>query len=99
MPADWRAVAALVVPADSPLGRAGRHVEVLAGHLPPPSGHRTCVLCRAPWPCGPWDEAARTLTEDHLPVGYLVPLDLHATLWPPTATPAPPERPGDQPLT
>ncbi|CCH33004.1 hypothetical protein ABZ816_33370 [Actinosynnema sp. NPDC047251] len=93
MPTDWRAVTGLAVPADSPLGRGGRHVETVTGHLPPPAGRGLCALCRTPWPCGPWDRAARALEEEHLPVGYLLPLDLHAVLWPPGVAPAAPERP------
>lgn len=81
----WRAIAALTVAADSPLSRAGDAVDAVAAHLPPPEEHARCAVCRnQPWPCGPFDIAARDLAALGIPIGYLVPLDLHPILWPPT---------------
>ncbi|WP_257902921.1 hypothetical protein [Saccharothrix obliqua] len=57
----WRAIVALAVAVDSPLGRAGGAVDALAAHLPPPEEHARCAVCRdQPWPCGPFDSAAAT---------------------------------------
>jgi hypothetical protein len=65
----------------------GRAVDAVTAHLPPPDSHARCAVCRnQPWPCEPFDTAARDLTALDLPVGYLVPLDLHPVLWPPAPT-------------
>lgn len=86
MTGQWRGVVALAVAADSPLGRAADAVGVATTHLPPPGEHAQCAVCRdSPWPCGPFDTAARELAALGIPVGYLIPLDLHPVLWPPAA--------------
>ncbi|GAB2994189.1 hypothetical protein [Saccharothrix stipae] len=86
MAEQWRAVVALTVAADSPVGRAGCAVEAVTTHLPPPDDPGRCAVCRnPPWPCDPFDTAARDLAALGIPVGYLVPLDLHPVLWPPAA--------------
>lgn len=80
----WRAIVALPVAVNSPLGRAGSAVDAVTAHLPPPADHAPCAMCRdQPWPCGPFDTASRELAALGIPVGYLVPLDLHPVLWPP----------------
>ncbi|QFZ20510.1 hypothetical protein [Saccharothrix syringae] len=87
MAEQWRAIVALPVAANSPLGRAGDAAEAVTTHLPPPEEHARCAVCRTrPWPCDPFDTAVRALAALGIPVGYLVPLDLHPVLWPP-ATP------------
>ncbi|MGM1058371.1 hypothetical protein [Saccharothrix sp. Mg75] len=87
MAQQWRAIVALPVAVDSPLGRAGDAVEAVTTHLPPPEEHARCAVCRTlPWPCDPFDTAARDLAVLGIPVGYLVPLELHPVLWPATPT-------------
>lgn len=84
MAEQWRAVVALTVAADSPLGRTVKAVDAVTAHLPPPETHVRCAVCRnRSWPCGPFDTAARDLAALGIPVGYLVPLELHPVLWPP----------------
>ena len=78
-----RAVTAIVVAADSPLGRLVGAIEQLSTHLPTPEQPGTCLFCsmRA-WPCASFDAAVRHLQTSGLPIGYLIPLDLHPELWP-----------------
>ncbi|MBP2337286.1 hypothetical protein [Saccharothrix coeruleofusca] len=80
-----------MVDVDSPLGRVGVAVDELAAHLPMPGTQTRCPLCSTmTWPCASFLDAARHLHDGGVPVGLLVPLDLHPVLWPPTASaPAP----------
>ena len=78
-----REVTALVVATDSPAGRAAEAIEQLTAHLPTPDYPTTCPLCsRQVWPCTGFHDATRQLQAAQLPIGYLVPLDLHPSLWP-----------------
>lgn len=78
-----REVAAVVVAIDSPVGRVIEAVDQLTTHLPGPDEPTVCALCTAQtWPCTGFDAAARRLQTTGMAIGYLVPLDLHSTLWP-----------------
>ncbi|MFC0430968.1 hypothetical protein [Kutzneria buriramensis] len=78
-----REVTAMVIATDSPAGRVAEAIEQLTAHLPTPDQPTTCPMCsRQGWPCTGFDAAARHLQAAGVPVGYLVPLDLHPTLWP-----------------
>jgi hypothetical protein len=78
-----REVIAVVVALDSPLGRVVDAIEQLTAHLPTAEQPATCSLCsRRPWPCTAFDAAARHLQTTGVPIGYLLPLDLHPQLWP-----------------
>ncbi|GAA1309131.1 hypothetical protein [Saccharothrix xinjiangensis] len=98
MTEQWRTVVVLPVTADSPLGRAADPVATVTAHLPPHDSRTRCALCpdRA-WPCHLFNAAARDLAALGIPVGYLVPLELHPVLWPPTSTPPPDPRTTDTP--
>lgn len=91
-----REVRAVIVAADSPLGRVSQAVDDLAAHLPSPEQPRVCPLCSdRSWPCGRFDDAAHRVLAAGLRLGDLVPLDLHERLWPPRRTQAPPPTPQD----
>ena len=78
-----REVTAVVVAIDSPAGRVVEAIEQLTTHLPTPDQPTVCPLCsRQSWPCTGFDTAARHLQISGMPIGCLVPLDLHSTLWP-----------------
>jgi hypothetical protein len=78
-----REVTAVVVAIDSPAGRVVEAIEQLSAHLPAPDQPAVCPLCsRQTWPCGGFDAAARHIQAAGMPIGFLVPLDLHPTLWP-----------------
>jgi hypothetical protein len=85
MAVGMREIVAVVVAADSPLGRAGATVDELTSHLPPPGEHQPCPLCpRQAWPCAGFDLVATRLQSAYqLGLGMVVPLDLHPRLWPP----------------
>lgn len=72
----------MVVALDSPVGRVVDAIEQLTVHLPTPARPSACPLCSwQNWPCAGFDAAARHLQAAGVPIGYLVPLDLHSTLW------------------
>jgi len=78
-----REVTAVVVAFDSPLGRVVDAIEQLTTHLPTAEQPAACPVCaRRAWPCAEFDAAARHLRTTGVPIGYLVPLDLHPQLWP-----------------
>ena len=86
-----REVLAVIVAADSPLGRMSQAVDDLAAHLPPSDQPRACPLCSAQsWPCAGFDDAARRALAAGLRLIDLVPLDLHERLWPPKRARTPP---------
>jgi hypothetical protein len=78
-----REVTALVVATDSPIGGVVDAIEQLTTHLPATEQPGMCPLCpRQAWPCTRFDDAARHLQANGVPIGYLIPLDLHPELWP-----------------
>lgn len=82
---------AVIVAADSPLGRAARAIDDLTGHLPPPEEPRACPLCSIQsWPCAGFHDAAHRALAAGLRLGDLVPLDLYERLWPPKRARTPP---------
>ncbi len=86
-----REVRAVIVAADSPLGRVSQAVDDLAAHLPTPDEPRACPLCSdRSWPCDLFDDAAHRVLAAGLRLGDLVPLDLHKRLWPPKTPRTPP---------
>jgi len=86
-----REVLAVIVAADSPLGRVSQAVDDLAAHLPSPNEPRACPLCSAQsWPCAGFDDAAHRALAAGLRLSDLVPLDLHERLWPPKRPRTPP---------
>lgn len=91
-----REIVAVVVAADSPVGRVAQAIDDMTAHLPPPEKPQVCPLCSAQsWPCARFDGAAHRVRAAGLRVGELVPLDLHSRLWPPSpprSQPAPPTR-------
>ena len=91
-----REVLAVIVAADSPLGRVSQAVDDLAAHLPPPDQPRACPLCSAQsWPCAGFDDAAHRALVAGLRLSDLVPLDLHERLWPRKRPQAPSTSPQD----
>lgn len=102
-----REVIAVIVAADSPIGRVVQAIDDVAAHLPPPQEPQACPLCfTQSWPCARFDDAAHRVQAAGLRVGELVPLDLHPRLWPPSppppaptpsASPIPPPRPTQHP--
>lgn len=88
-----REVVAVIVAANSPVGQLVRAIDDMTAHLPPPEEPRACPMCSTQcWPCSGFDTAARRVEAAGLRLGELVPLDLHARLWPPL----PPSRPTQQ---
>jgi hypothetical protein len=86
-----REVVAVIVAADSPIGRVAQAVDDVAGHLPPRQEPQACPLCLSQsWPCARFDDAAHRVQTAGLRLGELVPLDLHPRLWPPPAAPPTP---------
>jgi hypothetical protein len=78
-----REVTAVVVAVGSPAGLVGEAIERLTAHLPTSDHQTECPMgCRRDWPCAGFDAAARDIQSAGLPIGYLVPLDLHSALWP-----------------
>lgn len=91
-----REVLAVIVAADSPVGRVSQAVDDLAAHLPSPDQPRACPLCTAQsWPCAGFDDAAHRALAAGLRLSDLVPLDLHERLWPRRRPPSPPASPQD----
>jgi hypothetical protein len=88
-----REIIAVVVAADSPAGRIAQAIDDMTAHLPTPEEPRACPLCSArSWPCARFHEAAHRVQAAGVRVGELVPLDLHARLWPSAPTqPASPQ--------
>jgi hypothetical protein len=75
---------AVIVAADSPVGRAAQAIDDMSAHLPPPEDPRACPLCSTQsWPCARFDDAAHRVQAAGVRLGELVPPDLHARLWPP----------------
>jgi hypothetical protein len=84
-----RAIVAVIVAVDSPVGRVPQAINDLAAHLPPPEKPGACPLCSThSWPCALFDDAARRVEAAGLRLGDLVPLDLHNRLWPPRRSPS-----------
>lgn len=91
-----REVLAVIVAADSPVGRASQVVNDLAAHLPVPDQPRACPLCSAQsWPCAGFDDAAHRAKVAGLRLIDLVPFDLRERLWPQRRPPTPPKSPQD----
>lgn len=85
-----RDIVAVVVAADSPVGRAAQAIDDITAHLSVPDEPNTCPLCSTQsWPCAQFTAAAHRAQAAGLRLGELVPLDLHPYLWP---TPQPPPR-------
>ncbi|MFI5593614.1 hypothetical protein ACIA5G_51920 [Amycolatopsis sp. NPDC051758] len=81
---DIRAVIGVIVATESPLGRAAEAANDLNRHLPTPAAPGICPTCADRfWPCPYFDDAAARLHTARLRLSDLVPLDLHARLWPP----------------
>ncbi|GAA0589310.1 hypothetical protein GCM10010174_00180 [Kutzneria viridogrisea] len=79
-----REITAVVVAAECPVGGVVEAIEQVTSHLPTANDPEVCPLCPArPWPCSGFDAAAGHIQAAGIPIGYLVPLDLHARLWPP----------------
>lgn len=82
-----REIVAVVVAADSPIGREEPTIDELAAHLPAVDGG-DCPLCgENRWPCPAFRTAADTLHEAGVPVLSLVPESLRAGLHPPAPQP------------
>lgn len=91
-----REIVAVVVAADSPLGREEPTIDELSAHLPAVEVG-DCPLCSGQrWPCLTFRETASALHKAGVPVHTLVPEALQARLRPPTPQPPPPpvSRPG-----
>lgn len=83
-----REIIAVIVAADSPLGREEPAIGQLTGHLPAvDSGD--CPLC-GPWPCAAFQKAATALHETGIHLPSLLPEPLQVRLSPPTPQPKPP---------
>ncbi|WP_143022982.1 hypothetical protein [Lentzea jiangxiensis] len=83
---ELRNIVAVVVPAESPVGRLVDAINTLAANLPPEDRPTVCPLCPTPsWPCTRFDAAAREVQDGGVAIGPFVPLDLHQRLWPPAA--------------
>lgn len=79
-----REIVAVIVPADSPVGRAAQAIDDMSAHLPPPDDPRACPLCSTQsWPCARFENAAHHVQAAGVRLGELVPPDLHTRLWPP----------------
>ncbi|GAB3902233.1 hypothetical protein ACFQ1S_05640 [Kibdelosporangium lantanae] len=89
-----RDITAMVVAAESPIGRVIEAIELLTSHLPPVDQPAVCSLCSPQsWPCPAFDAAAEQIQAGAMPIGYLVPLDLHPRLWPASPDTPPPHEP------
>lgn len=88
-----RNIVAVIVAADSPIGRAADAVSDLSTHLPGTLEPTACLLCLAEsWPCARFDQAAHRVMGARLRLAEPIPLDLYPRLWPPPK-PSPQPRP------
>lgn len=79
-----REIVAVIVAADSPVGRAAQAIDDMSAHLPPPDDPRACPLCSTQsWPYARFENAAHNVQAAGVWLGELVPPDLHTRLWPP----------------
>lgn len=82
-----RGVVAVVVAADSPTGRVATAIDDLTTHLPTVGQQSSCSVCSArSWPCPPFHDASHRVIAAGVRLADLVPVDLHARLWPPTVS-------------
>ncbi len=93
-----RDIVAVVVAAESPIGRASESVEQCATHLPP-AKQAACGWCSKPWPCLPFIGAGRAAHAAGLRVSDFTPPELHDLLpreLNPKTTPSRPSALSDQ---
>jgi hypothetical protein len=85
-----RQIVAVIVAADSPVGRIAQAIDDMTAHLPSAEKPQACPLCSThSWPCTRFHNAADRVHAAGLRLGELVPLDLHTRLWPQPQQPRP----------